>query len=382
LTESIELPPTLEPREPRRSRFYLAVPSVETLFEGITPFPTLTEPQSPVPSSPPSSPTPSPTILAKTNLEEEMTQPGSTQAGPSGQSGEVQTTTETTKEIKMNPPTAYSGDRKKLDEFLMEVEMYLRMNQNIYQMNEQKIIFALSFMKEGTAGPWKQSYFKEYIGTDKAQTWEEFKTLLKSSFSAVDKEGDAITKMMTSKQGSATADEFIEEFKIWASESGVTQDRPLIEWFMLGLNNELRNTLLRLENPPTTIVNWYKKASEQDNNFRKYRSITNRSRGNFGFKPQERLRFSKPKERDPNAMDVDRLNDQQREEHYKKGLCFKCHQHGHRANACPNQKRAYTPTAPPAKTFTSAHAQIKVIYDQLNENEQKKLLDKFEETGF
>ena len=104
------------------------------------------------------------------------------------------------------------------------------MNRNIYQSDEQKIIFTLSFMKEETVGPWKQSYFKEYFGGDKApQTWQEFKATLKGSFSSFDKEGDAITKMMTEKQGSKTADEFIEEFKIWQAESGITQDRPLIE---------------------------------------------------------------------------------------------------------------------------------------------------------
>ena len=58
---------------------------------------------------------------------------------------------------------------------------------------------------------------------------------------------------------SGTADEFIERFKINTNDSGVTQDRPLIEWFMKGINAPF------LENPPTTIIGWHTTASKLDN---------------------------------------------------------------------------------------------------------------------
>jgi len=53
--------------------------------------------------------------------------------------------------------------------------------------------------------------------------------VLKDSLSAPDKEGDAVTKMETETMSGKTADEHIEQFKIHAAESKVTQDRPLIE---------------------------------------------------------------------------------------------------------------------------------------------------------
>ena len=64
------------------------------------------------------------------------------------------------KEIKMNTPTPFTGKREKLEEFLIELEMYLAMNADIYNTDQRRIIFALSFMKEGTAGSWKQSYWR------------------------------------------------------------------------------------------------------------------------------------------------------------------------------------------------------------------------------
>ena len=59
----------------------------------------------------------------------------------------------TLKEIKMNTLTPFTGDRAKLDDFLMEVKMYMWMNSGVYDMHEKKILFVLSFMKDGTAGP-------------------------------------------------------------------------------------------------------------------------------------------------------------------------------------------------------------------------------------
>ena len=65
----------------------------------------------------------------------------------------------TQKEVKMNMPTPFTGDRKKLEEFLIETDMYLTMNEDTYNNGHQQIIFALSFMKDETAGAWKQSYW-------------------------------------------------------------------------------------------------------------------------------------------------------------------------------------------------------------------------------
>ena len=124
----------------------------------------------------------------------------------------------TPKEIKMNTPTLFTGDRAKLDDFLMEVEMYMWMNSSVYDTHEKKILFMLSFMKGGMAGPWKQSFWNS-IDFDNAEHlgfWKDFKRALRESFSLADKVGDALTKMMTEVMGTRTTDEYIKDFKIWA----------------------------------------------------------------------------------------------------------------------------------------------------------------------
>ena len=91
------------------------------------------------------------------------------------------TPTKNTKEIKMNTPTPFSRERKKLDNFLLEVEMYQMMNNRIYDTDQKKIIFTL-FIKDGVAEMWKQHTAENAT----FRTWEEFKDTLKRSFTPAD----------------------------------------------------------------------------------------------------------------------------------------------------------------------------------------------------
>ena len=194
-----------------------------------------------------------------------------------------------------------------------------------------------------------------------------------------------MTKWMT-----GTADEYIEQFKIWTADSGVCQDGQLIKWFHQGLPAPLRNRILNTNNKPTTIGGWYAYASKFDNQWHHANTISKRLKGvpekkglkfrNSGFK------FT-PK--NPNTMDVDRLIIKQRTKYMKKGLCFKCHQFRHRANECGQSTSTSKPVStPPAyslpkyKKANDTYTRIKAIYHELPEEEQKKLTDKLEGSGF
>ena len=116
------------------------------------------------------------------------------------------------------------GDRTKLDNFSMEVEMYLKINEEIYNTDTKKIIFTLLYMNEGMAELWKHSYWSNAITTNNIESWDLFKRVLKESFSAFDKPGDVIIKMETETMTGLAADQYMKQFKIWAAESEVFQD--------------------------------------------------------------------------------------------------------------------------------------------------------------
>jgi hypothetical protein len=66
--------------------------------------------------------------------------------------------TENTKkgqELKLNQPKAFGGKRDELTKFLQDVQLYLAVNDDIYNTDKKKIAFTLSFMSEGDAKSWK-----------------------------------------------------------------------------------------------------------------------------------------------------------------------------------------------------------------------------------
>jgi hypothetical protein len=65
------------------------------------------------------------------------------------------TTTTTPKEIGINKPTPFDGNRKKVESFLQKCKVYLQINKAIYTTDETKIAFILSFVNEKEALKWK-----------------------------------------------------------------------------------------------------------------------------------------------------------------------------------------------------------------------------------
>ena len=73
--------------------------------------------------------------------------------GPSGNpfSQALPLTEETTKatEIKLNQPKPFTGKREDLKKFLQDTNLYLLVNNKVYNTDIKKIAFALSFMNKG-----------------------------------------------------------------------------------------------------------------------------------------------------------------------------------------------------------------------------------------
>ena len=301
------------------------------------------------------------------------------------------------KEIKLSPPATFDGDRKKLNEFLIDCRTYLELNAATYNDDKKKILFMLSYMKGGTAGPWKEAWVSENISgtTPVYGTFTNFYTKVRTDFSPADKEGDALVKMRTERMTGTTADEFVERFKQWARESKITEDRPLIDYFMETLPTPLRDKILNLDKVPTTITEWYDHTKRLDNQWRRAKAIAERMRGQTSEKKKFKIKYVPPPSRytpsaptrDPDAMDIDRLSTREQEEHFKKGLCFICHQSRHRARdhndrQTPFVPRPTNPQIPTYKKANDAYARIKAIYADLPNDEKEKLISEMESSGF
>src|ERR1700677_1597579 len=70
-----------------------------------------------------------------------------------------------TKELRINPPTHFTGNRDDLNNFIQDCTLYLTLNRAVYETDKKKIIFMLSYMTEGTARAWKEAFIRDVINS-------------------------------------------------------------------------------------------------------------------------------------------------------------------------------------------------------------------------
>jgi hypothetical protein len=152
--------------------------------------------------------------------------------------------------------------------FLQEVKMYMCANMEIYNTEEKKVLFALLFMNGGVAGSWKQEKTAAYLKAGNFGTFDEFKQAVQTVFTPIDDEGVAKTELCTLRQGDKRIEEYIAQFTIIATCTGLTEDSALIEYFIDGLHPKLMEHVYTMEKPPTTLEGWMRAASLFDGNWR------------------------------------------------------------------------------------------------------------------
>src|SRR6202453_1056566 len=255
-----------------------------------------------------------------------------------------------TKELRINPPTRFSGNRDDLDNFIQDCTLYLTLNRAVYETDEKKIIFMLSYMTEGTARAWKEAFVRDIINSpiNDFGSIKQFTVDLKKAFEASESEGDARAKLRQLIQGKDSVDDYVAQFRILAGKARMTDNAALTEYFMEGINTGILQKIFAQEKLPATITEWYERTSRCDSHYRRVQEILGRRRGTSenaqttnDMKNPFIPRFT-PKERDPNAMDVDRLSTNERTEHVAKGQWFKRHEKENLARNSdkqePNQK--------------------------------------------
>ena len=96
-------------------------------------------------------------------------------------------------------------------------------------------------------------------------------TKIRQEFGEFDEESRKVDELRLLEQRSKTVDEYVQEFKRAARESGYKR-RVLVEEFKRGLSGTIRRRLVEVEMPPTTIVQWQKRAVQLDCNMRQSRA--------------------------------------------------------------------------------------------------------------
>ncbi|ESK95370.1 hypothetical protein Moror_3870 [Moniliophthora roreri MCA 2997] len=180
----------------------------------------------------------------------------------------LQTNGERKKENKVAVPNSYDGSASKASTFLMEVDLYLMANDTLYPTDKDKILFTLSYMKDGHAAKWmkaKTDKYKQALKEKQAKPsdtkpedqihlmmWEEFLEDFKKAFQPVDMGTNACLKMKNLKQNKKHVDEYITDFRLLALDSEY-DNRALIDHFMAGLHPALLKSCLAISDHPSMI---------------------------------------------------------------------------------------------------------------------------------
>ena len=246
------------------------------------------------------------------------------------------------KKTELNPPKIFTGKRTDLQRFLQDTFVFLTINKEHYNTDDKKIAFVMSFMTNGDAALWKQEFISKVIQDSVTAgneitfgTYKSFIESLEKSFLPYDAPGDALDAMKRLQMGEGSFEEHLAKFKLLVSQSGLDKLAAVADLFRETLPLGLQRPILLSEKPPVTLQEWYDKANTFHGNWRKTQRVLGRGKPIKTKKETPRKTFSFPRQRDPNAMDIDRLTTEERTQLMKEGKCFKCRKQGHLSRDCP-----------------------------------------------
>ena len=167
--------------------------------------------------------------------------------------------------MEMAKPAIFNEEAEKVGGFVIACRSYLKMKMRERTVEEQ-VIWVLSYVQGGLADIWKENMMEELeAGEMEYESIEEFFTSIKKEFGGGEEEATKVAELRQLEQGGRSMEEFVQIFKRIARGSGY-EGRPLIEKFKRGINGGIRRKLMEAKNPPTSIENWYRRATALDRN--------------------------------------------------------------------------------------------------------------------
>jgi len=211
-------------------------------------------------------------------------------------------------------------------------------NKKRFTMEQMKVIFALSYMKDGTTEHWRNMRIQEMMDNKWGCTdsWNALAAQLEKDFHDANLADNRLTEVEMLRQGTGSADEYTVKFNTLIEETNIKEDASRLRYYMKGINEALVYKVYGLIPIPDTLALWQEKAIMYDNQWRQAKQFT-AWRGGKTTNPPSVPKTSKA--RDPDAMDVDRsklrkLTNEEREKLWKEKGCFACREPGHIAKNC------------------------------------------------
>ena len=99
------------------------------------------------------------------------------------------------KEVHLGTLEDYDGKEVTFQAWIRSIELYLLINKEIYDTDQKKITFALSFMKKGSILGWATTFTSNAIDNKKFGTFADFKNSLTKAFLITDLKAKALAHL-------------------------------------------------------------------------------------------------------------------------------------------------------------------------------------------
>jgi len=136
---------------------------------------------------------------------------------------------------KLSCPLDFNGERHNGRTFLNFCSLYIRLAPEQFHDEQERILWALTFFKEGRAAKWSKNVFRQEADTGvfPIQTWGDFEQQFWLHFFCANIEADTINALEGTSyhQGNWTVDNYLDSFQALVSDIGYTDSQTLVVKF-------------------------------------------------------------------------------------------------------------------------------------------------------
>jgi hypothetical protein len=285
---------------------------------------------------------------------------GSSRGNPTSSSKSVALVGEIDKNLKYKTPETFTGERNKLQGFLLQLRLYMTFNGERFRSPTEKVLWAVTLL-EGKALHWVEGFLDDYLrnvdpGVGEVtkemepttrkifKSWGGFLDEIKANFGVTDEKKEAVRAMEVLRQkGSATA--YTREFQRYSTRTE-WDDEALSHQYYKGLKEFVKDELLRTGHKTNSLGTLIQAACEIDNAWYE-RSMEKKGKYDPDYKRmgEGRTRVSRNQNNrsqyrgygDPMELDATQqgpMPDHIRQKHMANRTCFSCGKPGHMARNC------------------------------------------------